>query len=127
MKFYLVHNTEYDSEHFEKKKAEAETLCRIIMQLKGIRGDVSSSSSSSTEAKENRTIRSAPIAYPSPQELQQILDQSHYGIFGDVYQECSHSIQTQQDFGTHVPAPVTTTVVTSVGMRPTKTSKSDNE
>ncbi|CAF3486306.1 unnamed protein product [Rotaria socialis] len=57
------------------------------------------------------------ISYPSPQELLQILNQPYYGIFGDLYQEHLHSIQAQQAFGTHVPAPTTTRITAEIAMR----------
>ncbi|CAF2045924.1 unnamed protein product [Rotaria magnacalcarata] len=81
------------------RKKQADYLCRIIMQLKGI---------NSANA----------ISYPSPQELLQILNQSYYGIFGDLYQERLHSIQAQQAFRTHVPAPTTTRITAEIAMRP---------
>ncbi|CAF4126949.1 unnamed protein product [Rotaria magnacalcarata] len=58
------------------------------------------------------------ISYPSPQELLQILNQPYYGIFGDLYQERLHSIQAQQAFRTHVPAPTTTRITAEIAMRP---------
>ncbi|CAF2107984.1 unnamed protein product [Rotaria magnacalcarata] len=79
------------------RKKQADNLCRIIMKLKGI---------NSANA----------ISYPSPQELLQILNQSYYGIFGDLYQERLHSIQAQQAFRTHVPAPTTTRITAEIAM-----------
>jgi hypothetical protein len=57
------------------------------------------------------------ISYPSPQQLQEILNQPSFGIFGDLHQERLHSIETQQDFGTHVPVPIRTTVLAEIAMR----------
>ncbi|CAF1190937.1 unnamed protein product [Adineta ricciae] len=78
-KFYLVNNIEYDSTNFEEKKLQAESLCRIITQLKGM----------------NVGIPSTSISYPNPQEFQKILAQSHSSVFGDISQERVHSVQTQ--------------------------------
>ncbi|CAF0985696.1 unnamed protein product [Rotaria sp. Silwood1] len=126
LKFYLVLNTEYDSANFDQKKEQAENLCRIIMQLKGINGSVNDNRVRLI-TKENVEVPAAPICYPSPRELQEILNQPYLGIFGDVHKERLHSIQTQQDFGTHVPIPVTTTVVTTATMRPTDTTTKKND
>ncbi|CAF3581062.1 unnamed protein product [Rotaria sp. Silwood1] len=126
LNFYLVRNAEYDSANFDQKTAQAENLCRIIMQLKGINGGVTASSVH-PPTKENVVVSAASTCYPSPQELQQILNQPSFGIFGDVHQERFHSIQTQQDFGTHAPVPVTTTVVAAITMRPTDTPTSKND
>ena len=90
--FYLVRNTEFGADNFYEKKMQAANLCRLIMQLKGMSApnpnDISASS------------------YPGPQELQQIFTQPAFGAIGDIYQERLHSIQTEQDFGTHVPVPI---------------------
>ncbi|CAF3542308.1 unnamed protein product [Rotaria socialis] len=120
LKFYLVRNAEYDSVNFNEKRVQAENLCRIIMQLKGINGG-GAVSSERLHPKEGEVLpaAAATISYPSPQDLQQILNQSYYGIFGDVHQERLHSIETKQDFGTHVPVPTTTTVLASIEARPT--------
>ncbi|UJR07871.1 hypothetical protein I4U23_012153 [Adineta vaga] len=118
MKFYLLHNMEYNSTNFEQKKEQAENLCRIIMQLKGLSG---------AGMQEKVDNASTSIFYPSPQDLQQILSQSHYDVFGDIHQERSHSIQTRQDFGTHVPAPVTTMVLASIEEQHVNKTKADNE
>ena len=116
LKFYLVRNTEYDSANFDVKRAQAENLCRIIMQLKGmIGGAVGSSLHPST--KGNVTESAPTNSYPSPQALLQILNQPHFGIFGDIHQERLHSIQTQQDFGTHVPVPIRTTALSTIAIR----------
>lgn len=125
LKFYLVRNAEYDSANFDEKRVQAENLCRIIMQLKGINGGVTGSSLNPLK-KDNVPVPSAPISYPSPQELQQILNQPYCGIFGDLHHERLHSIETQQDFGTHVPVPITTTVVASIAARPTTTAATEN-
>jgi len=126
LKFHLVHNTEYDSANFEQKKMQAETLCRTIIQLKGMNSG-SAGNSQSLLTKENVAVPAAVISYPSPPELQQILNQPNYGIFGDLHQERLHSIQTQQDFGTHVPTPITRTVVASIEMRPTTGTPTKND
>lgn len=116
LKFYLVRNTEYHSNNFEEKKTQAENLCRIIMQLKGMNAEVMRNYIHS-HAKENTLISSLPIRYPNPQELQQIMNQSCLGVIGDKYEEREHSVETRQDFGTHVPVPVTTIVVKSLEMK----------
>ncbi|CAF1633165.1 unnamed protein product [Didymodactylos carnosus] len=125
LKFYLVRNAEYDSANFDQKKVQAENLCRIIMQLKGMNGGVTGSSLRLL-TKENVVVPAA-ISYPSPQELQQILNLPYSGIFGDLHQERLHSIQTQHDFGTHVAVPITTTVLASIEMRPTDTAAAKND
>ncbi|CAF1492171.1 unnamed protein product, partial [Rotaria sordida] len=94
LKFYLVRNAEYDSANFDQRKVQAENLCRIIMQLKGMNSGVIGNSVRLL-TKENVPVPAVPICYPSPQELQQILNQQYLGIFGDAHQERLHSIQTQ--------------------------------
>jgi len=64
LKFYLVNNTEFDLRNFEQNRKQAETLCRTVMQLKGMIDH-----------------------YPSDNELDNILDQSHMRRFGDEYDE----------------------------------------
>jgi hypothetical protein len=64
LKFYLITNTEIDSTNFNEKKKQAETLCRTVMQLKGMRNH-----------------------YPSETELEKILDLSHQRTFGDIHEE----------------------------------------
>ncbi|CAF2065305.1 unnamed protein product [Rotaria magnacalcarata] len=119
LKFYLVLNAEYDSVNFNEKRVQAENLCRIIMQLKGINGG-GTVNSDRLHTKEDAVFSAAAtISYPNPEDLQQILNQSYYGIFGDVHQERLHSITTKHDFGTHVPVPTTTTVLASIEARPT--------
>ncbi|CAF4013160.1 unnamed protein product [Rotaria magnacalcarata] len=125
LEFYLVRNAEYDSANFNEKRVHAENLCRIIMQLKGINGG-GAVNSERLHTKEGTVVSAAAtISYPNPEDLQQILNQSYYGIFGDVHQERLHSITTKHDFGTHVPVPTTTTVLASIEARPTdkKTAK----
>jgi hypothetical protein len=124
IKFYLVRNAEYDPANFDQKKVQAENLCCIIMQLKGMNSGGVNISSLRLLMKESVAVPTvaAAISYPSPQELQQILTQPYFGIFGDLHQEELHSIQTQHDFGTHVPVPVTTMVVAAIAMRPTDTA-----
>ncbi|CAF1374804.1 unnamed protein product [Adineta steineri] len=129
LKFYLVRNTEYDSTNFEQKRMQAENLCRIIMQLKGMNSGIPSNNLR-IHMKDNVAVSAVPvISYPSPQELQQILNQPYYGIFGDSHQERSHSVQTQLDFGTHAPVPITTTVLGAIEMRSKGASaiKDDNK
>jgi hypothetical protein len=116
LKFYLVRNTEYGSDNFNQKKMQAENLCRIIMQLKGMNGGVTDSSLR-LPTKGNVAVPAPAISYPSPQQLQEILNQPSFGIFGDLHQERLHSIETQQDFGTHVPVPIRTTVLAEIAMR----------
>ncbi|CAF1194839.1 unnamed protein product [Adineta steineri] len=117
LKFFLVNNTEFNSTNFEQKKMQAENLCRIIMQLKGMNNGINNNKLR-IHTKDNVAVPAvAVMSYPSPQELQQILNQPYYGIFGDSHQERSHSVQTQLDFGTHVPVPITTTVVGAIEMR----------
>ncbi|CAF4532472.1 unnamed protein product [Rotaria sp. Silwood2] len=126
LQFYLVRNAEYDATNFDQKKEQAENLCRIIMQLKGMNGGVTNTSVRLV-TKEDVVVPAASLHYPSPQELQQILNQSYVGIFGDAHQEGLHSIKTHQDFGTHVPVPVTTTVVTRAAVRPTDKPTKNNK
>ncbi|CAF3377641.1 unnamed protein product, partial [Rotaria sp. Silwood2] len=126
LQFYLVRNAEYDATNFDKKREQAENLCRIIMQLKGMNGGVTNSSVRLV-TKEDVVIPAASLHYPSPQALQQILNQPYVGIFGDAHQERLHSIQTHQDFGTHVPVPVRTTVVTRAAVRPTETPTKNDD
>ncbi|CAF0840286.1 unnamed protein product [Adineta ricciae] len=78
-KFYLVNNIEHDSKDFEQKKLQAESLCRIITQMKGM----------------NVGVPSTSISYPNPQEFQEILSQPHSSVFGDISQERVHSVQAQ--------------------------------
>ena len=92
LQFYLVRNAEYGPANFHQKRVQAANLCRLIMQLKGM-------------SAPNPNGISA-ISHPGPQELQQIFTQPAFGAIGDIYQERLHSIQTEQDFGTHVPVPI---------------------
>jgi hypothetical protein len=62
MKFCLVNSTEVDPTNFELKREEAKTLCRTVMQLKGMRNH-----------------------YPSDNELDKILDQAIKRTFGDPF------------------------------------------
>ena len=78
-KFYLVNNEKYDSKNFEQKKLQAESLCRIIIQMKGM----------------NVGVPLTSISYPNPQELQEILAQPHSSVFGDISQERVHAVQAQ--------------------------------
>jgi hypothetical protein len=64
LKFYLVNNTEFDPKNFELKRKQADTLCLTVMHLK---------------AMKNR--------YPSDNELEKMMDQSHMRTFGDVFSE----------------------------------------
>ncbi|CAF1021376.1 unnamed protein product [Adineta ricciae] len=64
LKFYLVNNNEFDPTNFDMKKEQAEALCRMIKQLKGMRSK-----------------------YPSETDLSEILNQSHLRTFGQVFAE----------------------------------------
>jgi hypothetical protein len=64
LKFYLINNTEFDKKNFDSRRQEAEVLCRTVMQLKGMKND-----------------------YPSENDLEKILDQSHKRTFGLIFQE----------------------------------------
>lgn len=70
--FYLVRNAEYDTNNFSQKKMQAEHLCRIVMQLKA--------------------INVASKCYPSPQELEKMLQQSHFSVFGDIKEDRLYSM-----------------------------------
>lgn len=84
LKFNLVDNTETDPKNFEVKRQQAEALCRIVMQLKGMQNN-----------------------YPSEKELDSILDQPLKRTYGDVYIEAPMQLQfdvkTQQPLSTSRP------------------------
>ncbi|CAF1552077.1 unnamed protein product, partial [Didymodactylos carnosus] len=96
LKFYLINNTEFEQANFNRKKEQAENLCRTIMQLKAM--------------KVNN--------YPNPEELQKIIHQPISEVFGDPLEERVHSIQTQQEFGTHGLPPITTTTFAGLTVKP---------
>jgi len=118
LKFYLVKNTEYDSTSFEQKRAQAENLCRVLMQLKGMNSGVSSNNLRIRTEDGKAVPAAAVISYPSPEELQELLQPPRSVAFGDPHQEASHSLQTQLDFGTHVPVPIQTAIIGTVEKRP---------
>jgi hypothetical protein len=89
----LVNNREYDSANFEQKKQQAEDLCRIVVQLKGM---IHMDSSRDQNAPKKKT-------YPTPQQLSELLVQSQCGVFGDPHQETAHTIREQLHHGTSVP------------------------
>ncbi|CAF4334539.1 unnamed protein product [Rotaria magnacalcarata] len=104
-----------------KKSAKAEPHLRLVpvVEKKGCCGRCCKKKLRKHSEFGLKGINSAnAISYPSPQELLQILNQSYYGIFGDLYQERLHSIQAQQAFRTHVPAPTTTRITAEIAMRP---------
>ncbi|CAF1441834.1 unnamed protein product [Adineta steineri] len=71
LKFYLINNKEIDSKNFDMRRHEAETLCRTVMQLKGMKDH-----------------------YPSENGLKKILDQSDRRTFGEIFQEPTLEITT---------------------------------
>ncbi|CAF1361446.1 unnamed protein product, partial [Didymodactylos carnosus] len=91
LKFYLINNTEFEQANFNRKKDQAESLCRTIMQLKAMRVN----------------------NYPDPEELQKIIHQPISEVFGDPLAERVHSIRTQKEFGTHGEPSVTTETFTA--------------
>ena len=62
LQFYLTHNRDVDSKHFELRSKEAEALCRSIIQLKAMNS-----------------------SYPSDNDLDKVLDQVHRRTFGDHF------------------------------------------
>jgi hypothetical protein len=104
---------------------QAENLCRVIMQLKGMNSGATRGSLDPL-TKENVAVPAAAISYPNPQELQQILNQPYFCIFGDLYQERLHSIETKHDFGTHVSVPITTKTTAAIAKRSTDIPMDEN-
>ncbi|CAF1504480.1 unnamed protein product [Adineta steineri] len=64
LKFNLLNDRDIDPTRFDMTKRYAETLCRVVTQLKGVRNN-----------------------YPSDYELQMMLHQAQLGTFGEVYNE----------------------------------------
>ncbi|CAF2663838.1 unnamed protein product [Rotaria sp. Silwood2] len=64
LQFYAITDKELNSKSFELKSREVEAFCRTVMQLKGMRD-----------------------YYPSDNELQKIIDQSHQKTIGDEFNE----------------------------------------
>jgi hypothetical protein len=59
LKFYYLHNAEFDNKNYEKNFNESETLARVVMQLKAMVG-----------------------YYPDQSQLQQIIGQQYVHVFG---------------------------------------------
>ena len=62
--FYLISNTDLDATNFNERKKDAEVLSRTVLHLKAMRDQ-----------------------YPSETQLDEILNQTHRRIFGDVHEE----------------------------------------
>lgn len=73
LSFYLLRNNTFQMEHFNAKKAEAEALCHLVFQLKGINNN--------TDAK-NRFLD-----YPGPQQLVNLFTPQTTRLFGDFHRE----------------------------------------
>ncbi|CAF1021327.1 unnamed protein product [Adineta ricciae] len=71
LRFYLMKDTKTDPKQFDLTKRYAETLCRTVMQIKGMKHN-----------------------YPSNSELQTLLTLNHLGTFGYVYNEPSIQVST---------------------------------
>jgi hypothetical protein len=86
LKFHLICATEYDPTNFDQRKMQAEKLCLLIMQLKGMsRGAVGTDPR--LHAKENVVFPATATAYPSPSEFLQMLNQPYFDVVGDVSRE----------------------------------------
>ncbi|CAF0965716.1 unnamed protein product [Adineta steineri] len=72
--FYLINDQEYEQTNFDAKKNEAETLCRAVMQLKGMKKQ-----------------------YPSEDQLEKILNQAHQRTFGVVFHEPALQLESARD------------------------------
>jgi hypothetical protein len=64
LKFYFLHNAEYDGEDYKKQLDESEALARVVMQLKAMIDQ-----------------------YPDPAQLQQLIFLEYSHVFGFQYTE----------------------------------------
>ena len=80
LRFYLVDNNDSNPRNFEMKREQAEALCRIVMQLKGMETN-----------------------YPSESDLDKILDQPLKRTYGDLFIEPTLQLQLEANIQQSIP------------------------